>query len=165
MNIRAAQIDDVGRINEIHNQAIKEKFKVAYTTPWTHDMMLDWLTGHDGKDYPVYVAETGAVVIGFVYISPYRPGRTALRQTAEISYFVDENYRRKGVGKKLIEFMESRCEALGIKTLCALLLDSNAASIQLLEQCGYTKWGHLPGIALFDNVEAGHFYYGKRIAP
>jgi phosphinothricin acetyltransferase len=164
MNIRTANIDDAGRLNEIHNQAIGEKFKVAYTTPWTDGMMLDWLKGHGGKDYPVYVAETDATVVGFVYISPYRPGRAALRQTAEISIFVDKEYRRKGIGKRLIEFMESRCGDLGIKTLFAILLDSNDASIKLLENCGYTKWGHLPGIALFDNVEAGHLYYGKRIA-
>jgi len=29
----------------------------------------------------------------------------------------------------------------------------------------YEKWGHLPKIAIFDNIEVGHFYYGKRILP
>jgi phosphinothricin acetyltransferase len=163
--MRNAKSEDIDRINDIHNQAITEKFKVAYLTPWTNDMMLEWFKGHTIKEYPVYVAETDNTVNGFVYINSYRPGRAALKQTAEISYFVDKNHRGLGIGKKLIEFMESQCANLGIKTLFAIIIDNNEASIKLIEKCGYKKWGHLPKIAIFDNIEAGHLYYGKRIIP
>jgi phosphinothricin acetyltransferase len=54
---------------------------------------------------------------------------------------------------------------LGIKTLFAIILDDNEASVKLIEKCGYEKWGHLPGVAVFDGVEAGHLYYGKRVIP
>jgi hypothetical protein len=40
MNIRNAKLKDIDSINNIHNQAINEKFKVAYLTFWTSDMML-----------------------------------------------------------------------------------------------------------------------------
>jgi phosphinothricin acetyltransferase len=163
MNIRNVKLKDIDRINDIHNQAINEKFKVAYLTPWTNDMMLEWFKEHDTKKYPIYVAEIDNIVIGFVYINPYRPGRVALKQTAEISYFIDKNYRGRGIGKQLIEFMELQCSNLGIKTLFAIIIDNNEASIKLIEKCGYKKWGHLPKIAIFDNIEAGHLYYGKRI--
>jgi phosphinothricin acetyltransferase len=165
MNIRNAKLEDIDCINDIHNQAISEKFKVAYLTSWTNDMMLEWLEKHDGNEYPVYVAEIDNIVAGFVYIDAYRSGRIALKQTAEISYFVDKNYRGRGIGKKLIEFMESQCKNLGIKTLFAIIIDNNEASIKLIENCGYKIWGHLPKIAIFDNVEVGHLYYGKRIIP
>jgi phosphinothricin acetyltransferase len=163
VNIRDATIEDVEHINNIHNQAIEEKFKVAYLEPWTQEKCVEWFKEHTGKEYPVYVAEIDSRVIGFVYINPYRPGRAALQQTAEISYFVDRDRRGKGVGKQLIEYMESQCSKLGIKTLFAILLDTNVASIKLIEKCGYKKWGHLPGVAVFDGVEAGHLYYGKRV--
>ena len=165
MNIRNAKLEDIDRINDIHNQAINEKFKVSYLTSCTNDMMLEWFKEHNDKEYPVYVAEIDNTVIGFVYINSYRPGRVALKQTAEISYFVDKNYRGRGIGKKLIEFMESRCNNLGIKTLFAIIIDNNDASIKLIEKCGYKEWGHLPKIAIFDNMEVGHLYYGKRIIP
>ena len=165
MNIRDAKIEDINRMNTIHNQAINEKFKVAYLSPWTNDMMLEWLKKHDNKKYPVYVAEIDNTVIGFVYTDSYRPGRLALEQTAEISYYVDFKYRGMGIGKKLIEFMESQCKNLGIKTLFAIIIDNNEASIKLIEKCGYKKWGHLPEIAIIDNIEVGHLYYGKRIIP
>jgi phosphinothricin acetyltransferase len=165
MNIRNAEIKDIDRINDIHNQAINEKFKVAYLTPWTNDMMLQWFKEHDSREYPIYVIEIDNIVNGFVYINPYRPGRIALKQTAEISYFIDKNYRRRGIGKKLIEYMESQCYKLGIKTLFAIIIDNNDVSIKLIEKCRYTKWGHLPEIAIIDNIEVGHLYYGKRIVP
>jgi phosphinothricin acetyltransferase len=165
MNIRNAKLEDIDHINDIHNQAINEKFKVAYLTSWTNDMMLDWFKKHGSKEYPVYVAEINNTVIGFIYIDSYRPGRVALKQTAEISYFVDKNYRGRGIGKKLIEFMESQCDNLGIKTLFAIIIDNNEASIKLMEKCGYKKWGHLPKIAIFGDIEVGHLYYGKRIIP
>ena len=165
MDIRNAKLEDIDRINDIHNQAINEKFKVAYLTSRTNDMMLEWFRKHDGKGHPVYVAEIDNTVIGFAYIDSYRPGRAALKQTAEISYFVDKNYRGMGAGKKLIEFVESQCNNFGIKTLFAIIIDTNEASIKLIEKCGYKKWGHLPKIAIFDNTEVGHLYYGKRIIP
>jgi phosphinothricin acetyltransferase len=165
MNIRDAKIEDIEHINNIHNQVILEKFKIAYLAPWTKDRCSQWFKEHNSKEYPIYVAEIDNTVIGFVYINPYRPGRIALKQTAEISYFIDKDYRRKGIGKKLIECMESKCYKLDIKTLFAIIIDTNEASIKLIEKCGYKKWGHLPRIAIFDTIEAGHLYYGKRIIP
>jgi len=163
INIRDAKIEDIDRINEIYNHAIHEKFKVAYLTPWTKEARLEWYKEHNHKEYPIYVAEIAHVVIGFVFIQPYRQGRIALKQSAEISYFIDNQYRKMGVGKKLIEYMESKCSMIGIKTLLAIIIDNNEASIHLIEKCGYKKWGHLPEIANFDDIEVGHLYYGKRI--
>jgi phosphinothricin acetyltransferase len=163
MNIREAKTEDVEHINNIHNQAIAEKFKVSYLTPWTKDMRLEWFQEHNSEEYPIFVAEIDHAAVGFVYVSPYRPGRIALRQTAELSCFIDKDHRRKGIGKQLIAYMESQCSKLGIKTLFAIVIDANEASVKLMEKCGYKKWGHLPGISIFDGVEVGHLYYGKRV--
>jgi phosphinothricin acetyltransferase len=89
----------------------------------------------------------------------------ALRQTAELSYFVDEKQRRRGIGRALIAFIESQCAPLQIKTLFAVILDHNEGSIALIEKCGYAQWGRLPGVARFGAEERGHLYYGKRIIP
>jgi phosphinothricin acetyltransferase len=163
MIIRDATIEDIDQINDIYNYAIHEKFKVAYLTPWTRDMRLEWFKEHNRKEYPIYVAEIDNIVVGFAFINPYRHGRIAVKQTAEISYFIDVNYRKMGIGKKLIEYLESKCNKLGIKTLFAIIIDNNEASIKLIEKCKYEKWGHLPKIANFDSIEVGHLYYGKRV--
>jgi len=55
------------------------------------------------------------------------------------------------------------CLTLKIKTLFAILLDSNQGSAKLLKKFGFEKWGHLPRVAEFDGVEVGHFYFGLRM--
>jgi phosphinothricin acetyltransferase len=162
MVIRKAEIKDIDSIDTIYNQAIYSKYIVADLTPWTPKKRIKWFEDHN-NNYPIFVAEKEHDVIGYITISPYRPGRMALKQTAEISYFIDENNKRKGIAKKLIAYVESKCSELGIKTLFAIIIDCNKASIGLIEKCGYTIWGHLPNIAVFDVVEVGHLYYGKRI--
>jgi phosphinothricin acetyltransferase len=165
MNIRDAKIEDVEHINNIHNQAIAEKFKVSYLTPWTKDRRFEWFKEHNSEEYPIFVAEIDHTVVGFVYVTPYRPERIALKQTAELSCFIDKDHRGKGIGTQLIAHMESQCSKLGIKTLFAIVIDANEASIKLMEKCGYEKWGYLPGVAVFDGTEVGHLYYGKRVVP
>ena len=41
-----------------------------------------------------------------------------------------------------------------------IVIDSNTASIRLLEKHGFEKWGHMPGVAEFNGLEVGHLYYG-----
>ncbi len=55
------------------------------------------------------------------------------------------------------------CPSLEIKTLFAILLDDNDASVKLLERFGFERWGHMPAVANFDGREVGHLYYGLRL--
>lgn len=166
MLIRKAAAGDLAAIDRIYNQSVAAKFIVADLTPFTAAKRAEWFREH-GERYPVLVAERteGSGIIGFLSLSPYRPGREAVKQTAEASYFVDESSRRTGVAGALLTHAEAMCGELGIKTLFAVIIDRNAPSIAFIEKHGYRRWGHLPGVAVFDGSEAGHLYYGKRIAP
>lgn len=163
MKIRTARKDDLGQIVEIYNQAVEQKFATADLTPITVKDRIKWFEEHTSDKYPIYVAAMDNNVIGWYSISPYRPGRMALRYTAEVSYYIRREYRRMGVGSKLLEHAIAQSPQLEIKTLFALLLDVNRGSIQLLEKYGFEKWGCLPGIADFDGEECGHVIYGLRI--
>jgi phosphinothricin acetyltransferase len=166
MLIRKAAEGDLDAIDRIYNQSVAAKFIVADLAPFTAAKRAEGFREH-GDRYPVFVAEAaeGRGVSGFLSLSPYRPGREAVKQTAEVSYFVDENSRRTGVAGALLAHAEAMCGELGIKTLFAVIIDRNAPSIALIEKHGYQRWGYLPGVAVFDGSEAGHLYYGKRVAP
>lgn len=163
MNIRVARTEDLEQLTEIYNQAIRAGGKTADTEPFTAQERSEWLRKHSEKTYPVYVAEKGGSILGYLSISPYRPGRAALRYTAEVSYYVHLKYQRKGVGSELMEYALSNCGKLGIKNLFAILLETNTASIALLEKFEFSKWAHLPLVASFDGVEVGQLYFGIRI--
>jgi Sortase and related acyltransferases len=162
-NIRIAEIADLERITEIYNQAVSSKFETADTVVFDSKDRLDWFYSHPQETYPIFVYELNGAVVGWISISPYRCGRKALRFTAEISYYVHSGFKRKGIGSKLVEFTLNKGKTLNFKTLFAIILDKNIASINLLKKFGFTEWGHLPDVADFDGVECGHVYYGRKI--
>jgi L-amino acid N-acyltransferase YncA len=161
--IRTAEARDLPAIVEIYNQAVRLKSATAELSPVSLQSRAKWLAEHDPASHPVFVAQSGKVVVGWCSISEYRPGRGALRHTAEISYYVHEDYRRMSVASKLVEHAIRECPRLGIKTLIAILLDINVPSLGLLEKFGFQKWGHMPDVADFDGRECSHLYYGLRL--
>jgi L-amino acid N-acyltransferase YncA len=161
--IRMAAVEDVPAITEIYNQAIALKSVTADISPVSEDSRRSWLAEHSAEKYPVFVAEEQGAVMGYSSLSPYRPGRMALRYTAEISYYIHEDFRGVGVGSHLIERAIELCPRLRIKTLFAILLDINADSVHILEKFGFQKWGHMPNVADFGGSECGHLYYGRRV--
>ena len=162
-NIRIANITDLEKITEIYNQAVLSKFETADMIEFKPEDRLEWFYSHTQNDYPIIVYEQNKTVVGWISISPYRNGRKALRFTAEISYYIHTDFKRKGIGGKLIEYVLSHSKALNIKTLFAIILDKNIASINLLKKFGFAEWGHMPDIADFDGEECGHVYYGRKV--
>jgi L-amino acid N-acyltransferase YncA len=163
MKIRKAKPEDLQQITGIYNQAVQAGMKTADLTPVTVESRKHWFDDNTGSKFHILVAEDSSKVIGYLSISPYRPGREALRHTAEVSYYIDFDYHRRGAASSLLERALELCPSLDIKTLFAILLDTNKASVYLLEKYGFHQWGHLPDIAVFDGVEVGQYYYGKRV--
>ncbi len=163
VEIRIARAADAAAIAEVYNQAVRLRRATADLDPVTPDERRGWLRAHPPERHPVFVAEAAGRVVGWCSLSPYRPGRGALRHTAEVSYYVDERDRGAGVGTRLVKHAVARCPALGIRTLIAVVIDGNAASTALLERLGFARWGVLPGVVDFDGREHAHLYYGRRV--
>ena len=149
----------------IYNQAVRAGFQTGDRTEVTTEDRRAWLEAHQPERHPVYVGELDGAVAGWLSVSPYRPGREALRFTAEVSYYVDEAHHGRGVAGRLLEHAIQQAPPLGLKTYFAIVLDKNDASCRLLEKFGFARWGHLPGVADYDGEECGQWYYGKRVAP
>ncbi len=158
---RTAEPQDLAAIVEIYNQAIAIH-STGHLDPLSEDDQRQWFEDH-ASDYPILVAAVDDTVVGWASFSSYRSGRGAFRHTAEISYYVDAAHRRQGVASELIARSIERCAALGFKTLVAILLADNQASITLLVKFGFERWAHLPDIADFDGREVGHVFYGLRV--
>jgi len=165
VEFRIAQASDFPAIVEIYNQAVALKNATAELTPASLDSKREWFAAHSAREYPIFVAEAAGLVTGWCSLSPYRPGRMALRYTAEISYYLHKDFRRMGIGSRLVAHAIEESRTRGIKTLVAILLDVNTGSIRLLEKLGFQKWGELPRVADFDGHECGHLYYGLRVNP
>ena len=96
-------------------------------------------------------AEAGDVVeadevVGFAYASAFRP-RAAYRYTAEDSVYIAPGRIGRGVGKLLLAEIITRCEAMGLRQLVAVIGGSdNAGSIGLHRSLGFEMKGVMPGL-------------------
>ena len=163
LNIRFALPDDLSAIVEIYNQAISAGNATADLSLLTVENRQQWFGEHSENDYPIYVLERNNHIIGWGSLSPYRKGRAALKETAEISYYLHYDYHGKGFGRKLIEFIIDDCNRLNINNLFAILLEVNRQSIAVLEKIGFEKWGYLPGVANLNGKICGHLIYGRNL--
>ena len=163
MLIRLAQIDDLPMIVDIYNQSIPSKRATGDTQPLQVEDRLTWYREHRPEEHPLFVADVEGQVAGWCSLSAYRPGRAALRFTAEISYYIAYAYHRQGIGTSLVEHALAACPALGIRHVFAIVLEGNQSSLKLLEKMGFDQWGHLPRVADFDGKEVGHLYYGRHM--
>lgn len=163
MNIRVARREDLDGIVEIYNQAIAAGGKTADTTQVTVADREHWFNEHPANRYPILVAERESSILGYLTISAYRPGRMALRHTAEVSYFVHDQHHRQGIASRLLRHAIDSGPSLGVKTLFAILIDTNQDSVRLLTKHGFAEWGYMPRVVDIDGDEYGHLYLGLRI--
>lgn len=163
MNIRLALTADAPRLREIYNQAIRSQRCTCDTAEVTLEERLAWMESHNCREYPLFVCEEDGAVMGYGYLSPYRFGRAALAHVAEVSYYLDFDYVRRGHGRTLLTFLEQQAKALGYETLCAVLVGTNPASIALLESRGFTRWGCFSGVVHLGGQRTDHLYYGKTL--
>jgi L-amino acid N-acyltransferase YncA len=163
--IRIATETDLPAIVDIYNQAVALQAATADIAPVSLESRRTWMQEHPSDQHPIFVADNNDTIVGWCSLSAYRPGRMALRHTAEISYYIEENHRGTGIGSRLISHAIDECTGLGIKTLFAIILDMNRDSTKILDKFHFEEWGHMPNVADFDGEECGHLYYGLRITP
>jgi len=163
MRFRKAESKDLPALTAIYNQAIEAR-QTADTLPLTTKDRFPWFDNHQKEQYPLIVVAIGPQIIGYGTLSPYRGGRPSLLTIAEVSYYLHEDYQRRGIGSLLLQYLMNTAAKLGYKHLFALLLDTNHASIALLDKFDFTPWGHFPNVAEIDGKTCGQLYYGKALS-
>lgn len=98
-----------------------------------------------------FVANDDEIIAGWAVIAPTSP-RECYKGVAEVSIFIHENYRGKGVGKMLMEKLIASSEENGIWTLQSLIHSDNPASIHLHELFGFRLIGYRERIAQLNGI-------------
>ncbi len=69
-------------------------------------------------------------------------GRSVYSGLAEISIYIDNNYKGKGIGQILLKHLIEQSELKGIWTLQASIMQNNLSSINLFKKCGFREVGY-----------------------
>jgi L-amino acid N-acyltransferase YncA len=162
MRIRDAREADLPAIIEIYNAAIATRIATAQLEPVTLESRRTWLKEHSADRHPFWVLEMGGKIAGWLTLKPFLP-RGAYRGTNEISVYVDEKFRRRGVARALLQQAIARAPSLEIRVIVGLIFAHNEPSLKCFAQLGFEKWGALQGIARLDDDERDLIIVGRHV--
>ncbi len=139
INIRPAVDTDQQSIMEIYNEAVRNTTATFDTEERTIDKQLEWFRNHK-KNHPVFVAEADDEVVGWASLSAWSE-RSAYDETVEVSVYIRQDQRSKGIGKQLLQMITLEGKKVNNHTVIARISAGNDASIHIHEVLGYTHIG------------------------
>lgn len=161
LEIRLATKTDLPAIVDIYNSTIPSQMVTADTTAVSLEQKTQWFQEHNSS-YPLWVIETQQKILGWLSFSPFY-GRPAYQHTVEISIYVHELHRKKGVGETLMSHALKMGQALDHEIFLGFIFSHNYPSIHFFEKHGFKKWGLLPDVAKIDTNHRSLAIYGVKI--
>jgi L-amino acid N-acyltransferase YncA len=98
------------------------------------------------------VAEEDGEITGWFSLEDFRK-KPAYYATAEVSVYVSEKHRGRGIGRRLLEEAVRRAPEFCLKTLTGGISAHNEPSRKLFEGFGFERWARFPRVAELDGVE------------
>jgi len=162
MKIRDAIESDLSAIIKNYNAAVVTRIATAQLTTVTLEDRRDWLKQHSPDRHPFWVLEIDRQIAGWLTLKPFLP-RCAYQGTSEVSVYVDEKFRRRGIARKLLRRAIESAPSLQISAMVGLIFAHNKPSLRLFEQVGFEQWGLLPRIAQLDDLERDLTIMGRPV--
>ncbi|MER2108845.1 MAG: N-acetyltransferase family protein [Solibacillus sp.] len=163
IRFRVATLEDLPIIVDIYNSTIPSRMVTADTEPVSINDRLEWFNEHTPSKRPLWVVEYEREICGWVSLQSFY-GRPAYNATAEISIYLQENFRGNGLGKKILSKVIEECPKFKIDTLLGFIFGHNEPSIRLFSSFGFEKWAHLPEVAKLDGIKRDLVILGKKIS-
>lgn len=164
VRVRHAVDADLPGIVRIYNRTVPSRMVTADTEPVSVESRRPWFEAHRPDTHPLWVLEDeGGAMLGWISLSAFY-GRPAYAATAEVSIYLDEAARGRGLGGRALDYVIAAGPALGIRALLGFIFAHNAPSLALFQRRGFATWGHLPDVAELDGVERSLLILGRRIA-
>lgn len=110
---------------------------------------------------PRLVMRDGDRVLGWAALSPVSK-RRVYSGVAEVTIYVTQSARGKGIGRALLEALIEESERAGIWTLQASIFPENVASIDLHLKCGFREVGKRDRIAMLHGVWRDTILFERR---
>ncbi|PWF43935.1 GNAT family N-acetyltransferase [Massilia glaciei] len=165
---RNARQEDLARIVHIYNSTVASREVTADTEPVSAASRQQWFDEHTPGRRPLWVIHAAdddsaaPAVLGWMSYSNFY-GRPAYSGTAELSIYIDEASRGKGIGCYCLEQAIAFAPEIAVHTLLGFIFGHNAPSLGLFARFGFESWAKLPRVANLDGIERDLIILGKRV--
>jgi ribosomal protein S18 acetylase RimI-like enzyme len=142
----AAAEDDLALLRMMRNLAEQEPGAYFFDEPAVREVLRKFLASPElGQAWVFFDGETpaGYIVLTFGYSFEYH-GRDSFID----ELYIEPQYRRQGIGKRAMQFVEERARELGVNAIHLEVDQSNEPAAELYRRTGYddharflmTKW-------------------------
>lgn len=159
---RLATFDDLPAIVAIYNSTVASRQVTADTEPISVESRHAWFAEHTADRRPLWVAERNGQILGWLSYSNFY-GRPAYSGTAELSIYLHETARGKGLGRYFLNQAIEFAPDIAVHTLLGFIFGHNEPSLKLFEGFGFKRWATMPRVATLDGVERDLIIVGKRV--
>lgn len=143
MTVRTALESDIPALLEIYNSEVEQGAATLDLTPRTLDEWREWFFAHQTDTHFILVAEENGSVAGYASLSEYRQ-KEAFSSTAELSVYIDRDFRRRGAASALMEAVLAKARGCGkLHSVVSVITAGNEASERLHAKFGFTFCGTL----------------------
>lgn len=160
--VRDATINDLPKIVEIYNSTIPSRMVTADIEPVSVEDRKPWFEKHTANSRPIWMVEYKGQSCAWISLEAFY-GRPAYNATAEVSIYIDEAYRGKGLGTFMLQKVIEESPKLQIKTLLGFIFGHNKPSLNLFYKFGFENWALLPSVAELDGIERDLVIVGKKL--
>lgn len=137
--VRGATVADAAPICRIYNQGIEDRGATLETELRTPAERAEWLQARDAR-HPVLVGEADGVVVGWASLNVFN-ARRAYDQVADLSLYVEREWRGRGAGRQLLEALVARARDLGFHKLVLAAFPWNEAGMRAYRRAGFRDVG------------------------
>ncbi|HWQ93412.1 MAG TPA: GNAT family N-acetyltransferase [Clostridia bacterium] len=139
--VRCDEQRHAGSILAIFNEAILHTTALYDYKPRTLETMHRWFALKSSGNYPVIGIENeSGELMGFGSYGSFR-AFPAYKYTVEHSVYVDQRFRRQGVGRRLLQEIINGAQTQQYHVLVGAIDASNLPSIRLHEAFGFAPCG------------------------
>lgn len=163
MDIRKVELADAEKIAEIYNYYIQNTHHTFETEPVSADEMRERIAGVT-EHYPFLVAEADDEVFGYAYAAQFKM-RQAYEYAVELSIYVQNSAKQKGIGTKLYTRMFDELAETHAHVIIAGIALPNDSSVRFHERLGFSKVAHFReiGYKLGRWVDVGYWQMMNRL--
>lgn len=140
IKIRSYHTEDTQAILDIINYNILHSTALYDYNVRSYEQQKAILDDKITKGFPVIVAESDGIVVGFGMYSEFR-FREAYKYTVEHSVYVSNDYHGKGIGKLLLQELIVLAKKQGLHTMIGVIDAENQSSVVFHEKFGFKTVG------------------------
>ena len=162
VEFRYATQNDLAKIVATYNSTVASRLVTADLEPVSLESKQQWFDAHSPEKRPLWLVLSDGNYAGWMSFNSFY-GRPAYDGTVEVSIYLEENFRGKGLGKACLQKAIDVATAYNIHSLLGFIFGHNEPSLQLFYQFGFKDWANFPGVANMDGIMRDLIIVGKKI--